>query len=147
MREPIQANGLLFIQEREVIEMNLTSVGYFREMLDGSLSDPSIKDYLNKGTDYPIEKICAYLDSGLPLIVSPGVALDIIDETKGVAGSPSILTDGKWAWSGVLSYYVRNYNLMLDSNFVDTMIANDWKIPVLENELDHLNILLDGKPL
>ena len=26
--------------------MNLTSVGYFREMLDGSPSDPSIKDYV-----------------------------------------------------------------------------------------------------
>ena len=33
--------------------MNLTSVGYFREMPDGKPSDPSIKDYLHKGTDYP----------------------------------------------------------------------------------------------
>ena len=44
--------------------MNLTGVGCFREMLDGKPSAPSIKDYLNKGTDYPIEKICDYLDSG-----------------------------------------------------------------------------------
>lgn len=127
--------------------MDLTSVGYFREMLDGSPSDPSINDYLNKGAGYPIEKICAYLDSGLPLIVSPGVAFDIVDEAKGVAGSPSILTDGKWAWSGVLSYYVKNYGLLLDSEFVDTMMANDWKIPIRECDLVYSDIILDGSPL
>ena len=127
--------------------MNITSVGYFREMPDGRSSDPSIKDYLNKGEDYPIEKICAYLDSGLPLIVSPGVAFDIVDEAKGVAGSPSILTDGKWAWSGVLSYYVKNYNLRLNDEFLETMISNGWQLPISENELDYSNIYLDGEPI
>ena len=135
-------------QESEVIyNMNLKSVGYFREMLDGSPSDPSIKDYVNKGTSSFINKICAYLDSGLPIIVSPGTAVDVIDETKGVAGSPSILTDGKWAWSGVLSYYVKNYNLQLDSEFVATMIDNGWEIPISEKELDYSDIFLDGMSL
>ena len=127
--------------------MNLQSTGYFREMTDGNPNDPSIKEYVNKNAKYPIDKICAYLDSGLPLIVSPGLVLDVIDETKGNAGSPSILTDGKWAWSGVLSYYVKNYNLALDDDFIATMISNDWKIPVNENDLDHLSILLDGEPI
>ena len=127
--------------------MNITSVGYFREMLDGSPSDPSIKDYINKGKVSIVDKVCAYLDSGLPLIVSPGMVLDIIDETKGSAGSPSILTDGKWAWSGVLSYYVRNYNLQLGNEFIDTMMTNEWKIPIRENELDYSTITLDGNPL
>ncbi len=127
--------------------MDLTSVGYFREMLDGSPSDPSIRDYINKGAHNSIERICAYLDSGLPLIVTPGVTVDIIDENKGIAGSPSVLTDGKWAWSGVLSYYVRNYNLKLDNAFIETMKANDWAIPIREDELDYSSILLDGNPL
>ena len=127
--------------------MNLKSVGYFKEMSDGSPNNPSIKDYINKGADYPIDKICAYLDSGLPLIVSPGFVLDVIDESKGNAGSPSILTDGKWVWSGVLSYYVKNYNLQLDSELIDTMISNGWKIPIHENELDYSSILIDGEPL
>ena len=77
--------------------MNITSVGYFREMVDGSPNDPSIKDYIDKGNDSIIDKVCTYLNSGIPLIVSPGKVLDIIDETKGSAGSPSILTDGNWA--------------------------------------------------
>ncbi len=127
--------------------MTIKSTGYFREMIDGNPTDPSIKDFINKNTDYPIDKICKYLDSGLPLIVSPGLVLDVIDESKGDAGSPSILTDGKWAWSGVLSYYVKNYNLMLDSDFIDTMISNDWRIPVKEEDLDYSNILLDGTPI
>ena len=127
--------------------MFITSVGYFREMVDGSPNDPSIKDYIDKGNDSIIDKVCTYLNSGIPLIVSPGKVLDIIDETKGSAGSPSILTDGKWAWSGVLSYYVKNYGLLLDSEFVDTMMANDWKIPILESDLDYSDIILDGSPL
>jgi hypothetical protein len=127
--------------------MNLTSVGYFKEMLDGSPSDPSIKDYIHKGTSDINEKICAYLDSGIPLVVSPGTALDIIDETKGIAGTPSVLTDGTWAWSGVLSYYVKNYNLLLDNEFVETMIANGWKLPISESELDYSSIILDGTSL
>ena len=127
--------------------MNLTSVGYFREMLDGSPSDPSIRDYINEGDKNSIENICAYLDGGLPLIVTPGVSVDIIDENKGIAGSPSVLTDGKWAWSGVLSYYVRNYNLKLDNAFIETMKAYDWAIPIREDELDYSSILLDGNPL
>lgn len=127
--------------------MNIKSTGYFREMIDGNPRDPSIKDYINKKSDYPIDKICEYLDSGLPLIVSPGLVLDVIDESKGVAGSPSILTDGRWAWSGVLSYYVKNYNLMLDNEFIDTMISNNWKIPLNEEDLDYSSILLDGDPI
>ena len=127
--------------------MNLTSVGYFKEMLDGSLNDPSINDYINKGTHSLIDKICAYLDNGIPLIVSPGTALDIIDESKGIAGSPSVLTDGKWAWSGVLSYYVKNYNLQLDDEFIETMVENGWVIPISEKEFDYSNILLDGMSL
>ena len=127
--------------------MNLTSVGYFKEMLDGSPSDPSIKDYIDKGNDSIIDKVCTYLKSGIPLIVSPGTALDVIDEAKGVAGSPSILTDGKWAWSGVLSYYVKNYNIQLNDEFIETMIENGWKIPVCEKEFDYSSILLDGMSL
>ena len=127
--------------------MNITSVGYFREMPDGTPSDPSIKDYINKGNASIIDKVCAYLDSGIPLIVSPGTVLDIIDETKGSAGSPSILTDGKWAWSGVLSYYVKKYNLKLDDEFLETMISNGWQLPISENELDYSSIYLDGTPL
>ena len=87
------------------------------------------------------------MDSGIPLVVSPGTALDIIDETKGIAGTPSVLTDGKWAWSGVLSYYVKNYNLLLDNEFVETMIANGWKLPISESELDYSSIILDGTSL
>ena len=127
--------------------MNIKSTGYFKEMIDGNPTDPSIKEYIGKGIDYPIDKICAYLDGGLPLIVSPGLVLDVIDESKGDAGSPSILTDGKWAWSGVLSYYVKNYNLLLDIDFINTMMSNDWKIPISEDDLDYSTILLDGTPI
>lgn len=127
--------------------MNLKSVGYFREMPDANPNDPSIKDFINRNTTYPVEKICNYLDRGIPIIVTPGTVMDVIDENKGIAGSPSVLTDGKWAWSGVLSYYVKNYRLLLNIEFINSMCENQWKIPIREDDLDYSDITIDDKQL
>jgi hypothetical protein len=131
--------------ETQVKIMDLKSVGYFREMSDGSPNDPSIKNFIDKKAELPHKKeICAYLDGGIPIIVSPGLAYDVIDPSKGAAGSPTILTDGKWAWSGTLSYYVRNYNLALDSDFLKSMAVNRWEVPIKENDLDYSSLSIDG---
>ena len=127
--------------------MNLTSVGYYREMPDGSPCAPSIKDSVYKGDASGIDKICDYLDHGIPIILSPGVSTDVIDETKGTAGSLTVLTDGKWAWSGTLSYYVKNYNLLLNAEFINTMESNGWKIPIEGSESEHSTVFLDGVPI
>lgn len=41
----------------------------------------------------------------------------------------------------------KNYNLQLDSEFIETMIENGWEIPISEKELDYSDILLDGMSL
>ena len=51
-----------------------------------------------------------------------------------------------------MSELQRNFNycfpfIIITYHFIDTMISNDWKIPVNEDDLDYPNILLDGIPI
>lgn len=124
--------------------MRLKSVGYFKEMPHGVNSKDSIYDYINKEKASDIKKICAYLDGGIELIVSPGVVEDVINPERGTAGVTSTYTDGVWLWPGDLSYYVRNYKLKLPEEFIKTMQQNDWKVRIKIEDLDFSNIEVDG---
>ncbi len=39
-----------------------------------------------------------------------------------------LLTDGQWLWSAALLYYVAQYHLRLDAEFVEHARANQWVI-------------------
>ena len=114
--------------------MNLIRQGYYREMPFGEDTDPSILDYINKANPEEIDNICKYLKSGVVLITCCGTSTDAINPEKGIAGSPSVMTDGTWVWPGDLSYYVKNYRLELEPEFVFTMKSKNWKI-----ELEEIN--------
>ena len=45
---------------------------------------------------------------------------DVIDSSKGTAGTPTVYTDGKWIWPGDLAYYVKNYHLELPQEFLSS---------------------------
>ncbi len=124
--------------------MKLKSVGYFKEMPHGVNSKDSIYDYIKKEKTSDIKKICAYLDAGIELIVSPGVVEDVINPERGTAGVTSTYTDGVWLWPGDLSYYVRNYKLKLPEEFIKTMQQNDWKVRIKIEDLDFSDIEVDG---
>ena len=124
--------------------MNLTTVGYFKEMSQGKSTDPSIHKMVNRGDAKLIEKICAYLDKGAKIIVCPGVTRDLIDEAAGVAGTGSACTDGVWLWPDDLSYYVRKYNIFIPDAFLETMKGNNWKNPGGRLDLAKESISVDG---
>ncbi len=42
----------------------LKRLGYFREMIAGEITDPSVFDYIYKGTYENKEKLCDYLRKG-----------------------------------------------------------------------------------
>ena len=127
--------------------MNLTTVGYFKEMPQGKSTDPSIHQLVNRGDTKLIEKICAYLDAGVTVIVCPGVTRDIINETAGPAGTGSACTDGVWLWPDDLSYYVRKYNISIPEAFLETMKGNNWENPGERIELASESIIVDGVEL
>lgn len=124
--------------------MKVTTVGYYKEMPHGEGAEYSIYDFINKGDKTRIDDICRYLKSGVEFNVSPGSVEDVIDPTKGVAGTASTYTDGTWLWPGDLAYYVRNYNLKLLDEFIATMEQNAWKVNLTLDDLDYDEIEIDG---
>lgn len=128
--------------------MDLLRTGYYREMHHAEESDPSIIDYVNKlSAQNELEHICNYLQSGIPLIVCCGVDTDIINPNRGVSGCPSMLTDGHYIWPGDLAYYVKEYALGIDENFIANMRNNNWTIPIKLEDIDFDNLYLNGKKL
>ena len=39
------------------------------------------------------------------------------------------MTDGKYIWPGDVAYYVLNYDLQLNKEFIDYMIEHEWTVP------------------
>ncbi len=126
--------------------MNLKAVGFYKEMPHGMESQLSLKDYIQKEKE-DINKISDYLLSGVEIIVSPGTVNDLLDESKGIAGTTSLFTDGEWLWSGDLAYYVREYRLKLPEEFINTMRKNAWKINVSIEDLDLKTLSIDDKEI
>ena len=124
--------------------MDLTSVGFFKEMPHGGDSKLSIMDYVNKAKG-DVDKIVGYLNDGIALIISPGLVNDVIDISKGPAGTPTVYTDGKWIWPGDLAYYVKNYNLELPQDFLDYMVERNWTIDFSLDDMDFDSVMIDGQ--
>ena len=124
--------------------MNLISIGHYKETNHGMGCDISIHEYLQKECPENIEKICAYLESGIPLIVSPGFSEDVINPEHVIPGGNSEFTDGTWIWPGDLSYYVREYLLKLPDFFLDHIAENNWTVPISDKDIDIESLVIDG---
>ena len=124
--------------------MDLKAVGFYKEMPHGMDSKLSLRDYIQKEKE-DTNKISDYLLHGVEIIVSPGTVNDLLDESKGIAGTTSLFTDGEWIWSGDLAYYVREYKLQLPEEFINTMKSNSWKVNVTMEDLELESLSIDGK--
>ena len=51
---------------------------------------------------------------------------DPFKQTRVIAGSPHILTDGRRVWPATLIYFIRNYNLHLREEFTARAAASQW---------------------
>lgn len=122
--------------------MKVKSQGIFKEMLQGSASDPSIFDFIQSEANEDENKIIDYLENGTVIIACAGVMVDVVNPENGLAGSPEWKTDGIWAWSGELAYYVKQYHLKLNDEFIETMRKNAWTIRRdLEINVDNIEIV------
>ena len=115
--------------------------GYYKEMTHADDTDPSMLDYIGKKIEYK-EEICKYLQNGIVLAACGEVVKDVLHPEKGIAGTPDDMTDGKWIWPGDLAYYVNNYNLQLDDDFVGYMLSQNWNIPKdIDIDYDDLEVM------
>lgn len=108
--------------------MKLKRQGFFKEMPHGEESDPSILKFIQNEKNKRMKDICQYLKEGSVLVACGGIAQDVINPQNGGAGCPDMITDGIWIWPGDLAYYVMQYNLKLDEDFIHTMKENKWHV-------------------
>jgi len=126
-------------------KLYLTKQGFYKEMAYGSDNDSSIKPFIDTETDKGlIDKVCKYLDSGIVIMECCGTTLDALNQDNGIAGVPSLLTDGVWVWPGDLSYYVKKYKIKLDDSFISTMKQNDFKIKIKQEAVVESSVFVDG---
>lgn len=121
--------------------MVLYRQGYYREMPHADANDPSMREHIGKKISNK-EEICKYLQSGMVLAACGEVVKDVLNPEKGIVGTPDDMTDGKWIWPGDLAYYVDNYDLKLDDEFINYMIEQKWSIPEnIKVDYDNLEVI------
>ncbi len=82
-----------------------------------------------KEPDPDESKILQYLEGGTKVFVVPGLAFDLLDPTAKTIGPPDVYTDGIWAWSAELLYYISRYHIAIPNDFVLQMRSHEWVCP------------------
>lgn len=89
----------------------------------GVLSAPSITTAFEKQPYAGIDKIVQYLEHGTAHLSAPGGGIDAVTG-KQVAHIREIRNDGEYAWSSMLPYYVKHYNMRLPAAFENKVMTN-----------------------
>lgn len=111
----------------------LRRVGFYRELPYGDAQDPSLRESLGSAPVPHAREIAEYLRAAPILAVAPMVSYDVLDADRPL-GTPSLLTDGVWAWPSDLAHYVERHHLQVPGEFLDHMRARNWQ-PLRKDEI------------
>ena len=112
--------------------MKLKKIGFFKELDHGLGDGESLKDNILDRPQAYEDKIINYLKNGIIYCNSPGLIMDALDENDKVIGNLNILTDVEWLWTSDLSYYVEQYHVKVNEDFVEHMKKSNWTMINLE---------------
>jgi hypothetical protein len=105
----------------------LKPVGIYREM-----GVPDAESILTAKRGAPPDpRVVRYLQNGTMFMASPGPVRDVIEPSRGFAGTSSVRTDGVWAWGDDLAHYVETYGLVLPDDFLDHIAKSSYEPPAL----------------
>ncbi len=147
---PVELRPVLTVKELPPSYRNLRN--HFDSLRERASDTPQaheqeILDYLQQGIVF---EVC--LDPGLLYdVLQPGVRIGNLicslpsgDSDVPASGHATIqpnalLTDGSWVWAAAWIYYVHQYHVRLDSDFVEPGIARNWTFPNAPIPLEKLN--------
>lgn len=109
--------------------MKLKTVGFFRELRHGEENGSSLIENIDDKPKAYENKLIEYLQNGILFIFSPCTVTDVLSKEDVIIGRPDVLTDGVWAWSGDLAYYIKKYHVNLSDDFINHVKCNNWKVP------------------
>jgi len=92
----------------------------YKEILGGK---ESIYDYVQDGYSVP-DKVIAYLRTGIPDIMSPGIYAHPFKKGTRLLG-PYWYTDGKYCWDRDTWKYVVKYGLTLPQDFINHVMSDE----------------------
>ena len=78
-------------------------------------------------------KVSGYMKSGYVLLAAPGLRNDFFDSSKRIDMIKYI--DGIWQWSAEDAYYVEQYNLSPNEEFLEYVKARDF-LPRVPTDLE-----------
>jgi len=117
--------------------VKLKPVVHFREFPFGTITDPSMKEFMEKRPWKNQEKILDYMRSGHVLGITMGANLtDWFDRAYKanpvihgeVEGGTTPMGDGEWFWYAGLIYFVEKYNVRLPEEFVQHAEDQGWRV-------------------
>jgi hypothetical protein len=65
------------------------------------------------------DRVTAYLETGIPLLVTPDRAPDVVIAGAGTTVPTGYRTDGTWIWSEAVAYYLRRYGFAPEPALLD----------------------------
>lgn len=72
----------------------------------------------------------AYLKAGTPLLMTTATEPDIVTPARGEAVPMNFRTDGTWIWNDALIYYLAEYGLAPEPDFLAAMRNAGWSCPI-----------------
>ena len=110
--------------------IQLKKIGFFDEdEMDEAEAVSLLTELKRLGPCFEEEKALAYMKAGSEFLLIAGVFEDVLDSQRPIVGAPHVMTDGVWAWSAELIYYLQNYHIQLPEEFLQHMLNNNWIVP------------------
>lgn len=124
------------------MNIKLKRLGFFSSQTEQE-TDSFLRSHCGGTPDSIDDMVVHYLTTATRVFAVPGIVIDYLSPKREVIGSPDVYTDGEWAWTSDISYYVRNYHLRLPANFITRMKSYNWPPHQIDN-LEHLDFGLSS---
>jgi hypothetical protein len=124
--------------------MELTRVGFFRELVHGAPEGPSLHDALRDPLAQDVRSsIARYLQGGTVVLATSATTTDAVEPSRGDIGNISIKTDGTFVWPSDLAYYVATYGARTDPE-LESIATHSLPRPLGRDELSAVVRALRG---
>lgn len=112
--------------------MELRKFGFYDEM-PSEVARRLLAESCSEAPQPNESRILAYLKDGVQFLAIPGTVSDLLSDTEVTIGPPHVFTDGTWAWSADVVYYIQKYHIAVPTDFVQFMQHNNWRCPEVTN--------------
>jgi hypothetical protein len=109
------------------IEMRMARL--WKDVVDGRpVLDPDLMRTADQGL---IGRVMSYLDGGAMVLRAPTLMDDHLDDTRRGCVPVTFMTDGEWVWSDEHRYYLQQYGILPEPDFLRHMERCDFQTPAV----------------